>query len=109
MVVVLPAGHPPIHSATGGCPVASGSSNPEAQHLVDLARLKANALNAAAGLDSSSATSTAAASLPKRTFTLGTRMSKLALVQAHFVKDLIEKQLPGVECKIFGMVRCFSA
>jgi hydroxymethylbilane synthase len=93
----LPPYHPPVpHNSTATCPVASSSSNPEANHLADLARLKANALKVAGGAPM--------ATTGKDVFTLGTRMSKLAMVQTNLVKEQLEARWPGTEIRIFGMV-----
>ena len=35
-------------------------------------------------------------------FTLGTRMSKLAMVQTNLVKDQLERQWPRTEIRIYG-------
>lgn len=42
---------------------------------------------------------------PKPIFTLGTRNSKLAMVQTNIVKSALEERWPGIEIRIFGMVR----
>lgn len=41
---------------------------------------------------------------PKRIFTLGTRNSKLAMVQTNIVKAALEERWPGIEFRIYGMV-----
>ncbi|KAK4702521.1 hydroxymethylbilane synthase, partial [Phenoliferia sp. Uapishka_3] len=40
---------------------------------------------------------------PKRIFTLGTRNSKLAMVQTNIVKSALEERWPGIEFRIYGM------
>lgn len=41
-------------------------------------------------------------------FTLGTRMSKLAMVQTNLVKDQLEKQWPRTEIRIYGQFQSSS-
>ena len=60
----------------------------------DLARLKAARAAEVAAHPSTS----------KQIFVLGTRNSKLAMVQTELVKRELERRWPGTEIRIFGMV-----
>ncbi|ORY54597.1 porphobilinogen deaminase, dipyromethane cofactor binding domain-domain-containing protein [Leucosporidium creatinivorum] len=88
MSVELPPFHPPVNGADR-CPVASVSKDPEAAYASDLERLKA--LRAVPEEEG------------KQTFYLGTRMSKLAMVQTNLVKAALEKEWPDVDVRIYGM------
>lgn len=57
-----------------------------------------------AGSSSSMSPSVPVAHEPKSIFVLGTRVSKLAMVQTELVKRLLEEQWPTVEIRICGMV-----
>ena len=91
MTTVLPPFHPPINGADR-CPVASVQKDPTPAYASDLERW-----NALQHLDKPSG--------DKAIFTLGTRLSKLAMVQTNLVKDQLEQEWGDkLEVRIYGMV-----
>lgn len=88
--------YPPAHAlATDRSPVYVLPPATDPNIAPDLARLKAVR---AAELVAHPSTS-------KHVFVLGTRNSKLAMVQTELVKSELESRWPGTEIRIFGMVR----
>ncbi|GAA6003385.1 hydroxymethylbilane synthase [Rhodotorula paludigena] len=86
MISSLPPNHPPIPSTSTNFPTRPPPSCPMSQL-------------AATRPGSPSATHPYAG----QTFTLGTRNSKLAMVQTEIVRRELEQRWPGCEIRIFGM------
>ncbi|SCZ89326.1 BZ3500_MvSof-1268-A1-R1_Chr1-1g01109 [Microbotryum saponariae] len=91
---LLPPGHPPISKDIPGevCPVMSTSAGArEAERLAEFEALRERSKRQSKS------------SIGVGVFTLGTRMSKLAMVQTNLVKQNLEKLWPGTEIRIYGM------
>ncbi|SCV71452.1 BQ2448_3040 [Microbotryum intermedium] len=91
---LLPPGHPPISKDIPGevCPVMSTSAGArEAERLAEFEALRERSKRQSRS------------SIGGGIFTLGTRMSKLAMVQTNLVKQNLDRLWPGTEIRIYGM------
>lgn len=81
----LPPFHPTVTDANARCPVQSSSAEGSYERDAGLLRERA------------------AATVRDKIFTIGTRRSKLAMVQAEAVKASLEQLWPDTEVRIVGM------
>lgn len=84
MAVQLPPFHPPVHDSSARCPVQASSSTTYEEEVATLRKK-------------------AVAETRTKVFTIGTRRSKLAMVQAEAVRESLMKLWPDTEVRIIGM------
>jgi len=87
----LPSWHPQIFDSSEKCPATNASAPAPEQHIIDGSTLPHNGQTLFEGVHGHGV------------FTLGTRNSKLAMIQTEGVKRELEKRWPGIEIRVYGM------
>lgn len=89
--VSLPPFHPTIFDSDAVCPVTHASAPAPEQHILSGASLPHDGTTLFQGVHGHGV------------FTLGTRNSKLAMIQTEAVKRDLEQRWPGIEIRVYGM------